>query len=217
MKRQRWNGICSKRKKVSLVMLALTGLLVLIGATGVAACPDVSAQDISLGEEIGVTVTHCVINMTGFNFHRVVITGPDGYYGEHRFQTPPGSHTFHSPSCFPTPTVAGEYVVTFQFGVKLWIWWLWDDDSMVQTTFTVSGGTPPTITCPGDITTVTDPGVCGAVVTWPATGAGDPEPTVTCTPASGSFFPQGTTTVTCTATNEFGSASCSFQLSLIHI
>jgi len=211
----------------------LVGLLILAGALFFSTCivlastTSVTAEDIHLGEELNVTATHNVVNMTsGWMRHRLIVDGPGTYHSEITFVTEPGSHTFTSPVDFPTPTDAGIYTVTFQYEGKMcfWIlgcWWsvdegttypVWTDTSVSTTAFTVTGGTPPTITCPGDITTVTDPGVCGAVVTWPVTGAGDPEPTVTCTPASGSFFPQGTTTVTCTATNEFGSASCSFQI-----
>ena len=46
-----------------------------------------------------------------------------------------------------------------------------------------------------------------AVVTYPlptATDVLDPNPTVKCTPASGSSFPQGQTTVTCTAKDSQG-------------
>ena len=35
----------------------------------------------------------------------------------------------------------------------------------------------------------------------------DPDPTVVCVPASGSFFPAGTTLVTCTATDAAGNES----------
>ena len=69
-----------------------------------------------------------------------------------------------------------------------------------------------TITCPINMTT-TATSVNGAVVTYPTptatTGA-----TVTCTPPSGSTFPIGVTTVTCTATNSAGSASCSFTVTI---
>ncbi|MCI0745878.1 MAG: HYR domain-containing protein, partial [Verrucomicrobia subdivision 3 bacterium] len=70
----------------------------------------------------------------------------------------------------------------------------------------------PTITCPINMTT-TAASINGAVVTYPAptatTGA-----TVTCMPPSGSTFPIGTTTVTCTAANSAGSASCSFTVTI---
>ncbi|WP_205174565.1 HYR domain-containing protein [Bacillus pakistanensis] len=63
-----------------------------------------------------------------------------------------------------------------------------------------------------DITVFNDPGRSGAF----------PEPTVSpgvtavCTPASGSFFPTGTTTVTCIATDAFGNTStCTFNVRVL--
>jgi len=73
---------------------------------------------------------------------------------------------------------------------------------------TVEDTTPPSITVPNDIPVEThDP--TGAVVTFTVTAddACDPHPTVTCTPASGSKFPVGTTTVTCKATDACGNVS----------
>jgi hypothetical protein len=53
---------------------------------------------------------------------------------------------------------------------------------------------PPEITCLADITQNTDPGLCLAVVTFAATATDDCEAVdVSCTPASGSVFPKGTT------------------------
>jgi Subtilase family/HYR domain len=73
---------------------------------------------------------------------------------------------------------------------------------------TVCGGC--TLTCPANITKSNDPNQCGAVVTYPApTGSGSCG-TITCSPASGSFFPKGTTTVTCSATG----ANCSFTVTI---
>jgi len=67
------------------------------------------------------------------------------------------------------------------------------NDVTVQT---CSGGTNVTYAPP------TATSSCGTAIT-----------NVTCTPPSGSFFPLGTTTVTCTATDAQGnSASCSFQV-----
>jgi len=71
---------------------------------------------------------------------------------------------------------------------------------------------PPTITCPIDMT-ATAPSVNGAVVTYPTPTATNGA-TVTCTPPSGSTFPVGMTTVTCTATNSAGSASCAFKVTI---
>lgn len=67
------------------------------------------------------------------------------------------------------------------------------------------------ITCPANITVSNDPNQCGAVVNYPApttSGCG----TTTCSPASGSFFPVGTTTVTCTTSD---GPSCAFTISVI--
>lgn len=76
--------------------------------------------------------------------------------------------------------------------------------------------TPPTITCPANITVNNTPGLCGANVTYPpATATGDPAPTITYSKASGTFFTVGTTTVTATATNSCGTVSCTFTVRVI--
>jgi hypothetical protein len=76
--------------------------------------------------------------------------------------------------------------------------------------------TPPTITCPANITVNNTPGLCGANVTYPpATATGDPAPTITYSKASGSFFIVGNTTVTATATNSCGTASCTFTVRVV--
>src|SRR6185295_11218531 len=67
-------------------------------------------------------------------------------------------------------------------------------------TVTVTDDQLPSITCPANITASNDPNQCGAVVTYPPPTITDNCPgtfTATCVPASGSFFPVGTTTVTC--------------------
>ncbi|TBX70019.1 HYR domain-containing protein [Flavobacterium silvisoli] len=70
---------------------------------------------------------------------------------------------------------------------------------------------PPSIECPADITVNATAGSCGANVTFAAaTASGDPTPVITYSHDSGSFFPVGLTTVTATATNANGSASCQF-------
>jgi hypothetical protein len=77
----------------------------------------------------------------------------------------------------------------------------------------------PVITCSPDITVMNDPGQCGAIVSFPTPTVSDECPlgfTVSCTPASGSFFPIGTTPVTCTVTDPCGgSASCSFTVTVV--
>jgi hypothetical protein len=77
--------------------------------------------------------------------------------------------------------------------------------------------TPPTIACPSNIFQPNDPGLCSAVVTFVATAmdvcSGPLTPT--CTPPSGTAFPKGPTTVTCTVSDFAGNpASCSFTVTV---
>ena len=105
-------------------------------------------------------------------------------------------------------------------------------DAMCSFTVTVNDNQPPAITCPANITQSTDPNLCSAVVTYPAPTVTDNCPCneartkkqrlsglgtcqVVCIPASGSTFPKGTTTVTCTATDVSGNqATCSFTVTV---
>jgi HYR domain/Kelch motif/Galactose oxidase, central domain len=76
---------------------------------------------------------------------------------------------------------------------------------------------PPTITTPGDLTVVAS-GLEGAVVnfTVSATDNIDANPELTCEPASGSTFPVGETTVTCTATDSSGNtATARFSVTVV--
>jgi hypothetical protein len=66
-----------------------------------------------------------------------------------------------------------------------------------------------TITCPANVTQSSDPNQCGAVVNYPAPTV-DGDCAVVCSPASGTVFPVGTTTVTCTS----GALSCSFTVTV---
>ncbi|MBI3949247.1 MAG: HYR domain-containing protein [Acidobacteria bacterium] len=75
--------------------------------------------------------------------------------------------------------------------------------------------TLPTISCPANVVTTTAPGQCSAVVNYPAPTANDncAVQSVACSPASGSTFPKGTTTVNCTVTDTSGNTkSCSFTV-----
>lgn len=78
---------------------------------------------------------------------------------------------------------------------------------------TVINAAPCTITCPANITVNNDSGLCGAEVNYPApTTTGNCGDAVTCTPAPGSFFPIGTTTVSCRT--EAG-PQCSFSVTVV--
>ncbi|MFY9554164.1 MAG: HYR domain-containing protein, partial [Blastocatellia bacterium] len=96
-------------------------------------------------------------------------------------------------------------------------------------TVTVNDTQAPSITCPANITTSTDPNQCSAVVNYPAPTvvencdmAASPKqkhilvpPIAMCTPASGSTFAKGTTTVTCTVSDTSGnSSSCTFTVTV---
>ncbi len=86
-------------------------------------------------------------------------------------------------------------------------------------TVTVNDTEPPVITCPAAVTAVTDQNACAnagcQVVNYTAPAATDncPGVAVVCNPPSGSCFPTGVTTVTCTATDASGNmASCMFAV-----
>lgn len=76
--------------------------------------------------------------------------------------------------------------------------------------------TPPTLTVPADaVLNATSP--AGAIFNFTATATDlqDPNPTVQCTPSSGSTFPAGTTQVLCVASDVSGnSTSASFQVTV---
>src|SRR5204862_67510 len=83
-------------------------------------------------------------------------------------------------------------------------------------TVTVLDNQPPQITCPANLTVNAAPGACSSSVTF-TVGATDncPGVTMSSSPASGSSFPVGTTTVTSTATDAHGnSATCSFTVTV---
>jgi hypothetical protein len=90
-------------------------------------------------------------------------------------------------------------------------------------TVTVTDNTPPTITCPANITqtaAATCPFASGTLVNYPAPVVSDNcgVSSTVCTPPSGTTFPVGTTTVTCTVMDTSGnSASCSFTVSVFNI
>src|SRR5262249_47476698 len=75
----------------------------------------------------------------------------------------------------------------------------------------IYNGNDCVLTCPANIIVNSDPNKCGAVVTSPAPTFTGTCGTITCTPASGSFFAVGTTTVTCTPAT---GATCSFTVTV---
>ncbi|HVG22436.1 MAG TPA: HYR domain-containing protein, partial [Blastocatellia bacterium] len=85
-------------------------------------------------------------------------------------------------------------------------------------TVTVNDTQPPSISCPANVTQSTDSNQCSAVVTYPNATATDNCPgvgTPACSPPSGSTFPKGTTTVSCSVSDASGnSANCSFTVTV---
>ena len=87
--------------------------------------------------------------------------------------------------------------------------------------FTVTVNPLPSIkvTCSTNVT-VTTTSANGAAVSYSssATGGCDGQPTLVCNPPSGSNFPIGTTTVTCTANNTCGeTAECTFTVTVVRL
>ena len=78
--------------------------------------------------------------------------------------------------------------------------------------------TPPAISCPSALTVwAGKESPHGAVVSFmvTATDDTDPAPAIACAPPSGSFFPWGTTLVTCSATDASGNtAQCAFPVTV---
>ncbi len=129
----------------------------------------------------------------------------------------------------PTPTdnCPGATVVcapasgtTFAIGTTTVTCTATDASSNIGTcsfTVTVNDTQSPTITCPADVTRTNDAGQCGAVVTYTTPTPTDncPGATVACQPASGTLFPVGTTTVTCTATDaSANTGTCTFTVTV---
>lgn len=86
-------------------------------------------------------------------------------------------------------------------------------------TITVRDGTPPVLDLPSDMRVGPTSGL-SAVVTYTATATDivDASVTPSCTPASGAAFPIGTSTVTCTATDDAGNTTTgSFKVTVEYL
>jgi hypothetical protein len=85
-------------------------------------------------------------------------------------------------------------------------------------TVTIADAQAPSLTCPANISKTTDANQCSAVVTYAAPVVADNCPGVgapLCLPASGSSFPKGVTTVTCTVKDASNLPSaCSFTVTV---
>ncbi|WP_085994307.1 HYR domain-containing protein [Oceanobacillus senegalensis] len=123
------------------------------------------------------------------------------------YSPPQPSVTLSEQQTFPVGSTLVTYTATNASG----------DTAECSFTVTVNDTEPPEITCPDDIVVNNDPGECGANVTYtePTVIDNCPNVTFSCTPASGSFFPVGTNTVACTATDAAGNTStCTFSVTV---
>jgi HYR domain-containing protein/IPT/TIG domain-containing protein/WD40 repeat protein len=121
-----------------------------------------------------------------------------------------------APSVFCAPSSGSD----FAFGVTSVSCTASDAAGNVSTCsfdVTVVDTTPPSVTCPSDATLECE-GPAGAVASFGASASDACESSVTpvCVPASGSTFPIGTTTVTCTASDSSSNVgSCSFAVHVV--
>ena len=106
----------------------------------------------------------------------------------------PGGGTFTTTQAFWASTSTGD--PTFSGCGSYWF------DLAFRLLNETADTTPPTLIVPSDMS-VDATGPNGAVVAYAVTAEDDldPTPSVTCTPASGSAFPIGDSTVSCTATD----------------
>ena len=152
----------------------------------------------------------CPANLTA-----VECTGADGAVVEFN---PTASDNCSAPTVICEPPSGS----TFPLGVTTVACTTTDDAGLTaECSFTVEvvDTTPPAIACPGDITAAQCTSPDGAVVDFHPTATDNcSAPTVVCAPPSGSTFPLGTTTVTCSATDSAGlTAECSFTVAVVDI
>jgi hypothetical protein len=91
------------------------------------------------------------------------------------------------------------------------------NEAICTATVRVTESTPPIISCPANIAVTATTGQLSTVVTYSTPTATDncSGAPVACVPASGSSFPIGITTVTCTATDAaLNQTSCSFRVAV---
>ena len=105
-------------------------------------------------------------------------------------------------------SIGSDAPATYPVGTTTVTWTATDAAGNAGTatqTVTVVDTTPPTVTVPADLTVSTsDPSGASVSYNASATDIVDGDLIPTCTPASGSLFPLGTTAVTCSATDSAG-------------
>ncbi|MCZ6796254.1 MAG: HYR domain-containing protein [Planctomycetota bacterium] len=117
-------------------------------------------------------------------------------------------------------TLTSEAPAAFPLGVAMVTWTATDEagnSSFCVQEVMVVDSTSPVVTCPENLS-VECASREGAVVEFQVTAGDDCDdsPTVVSTPASGTLFPVGTTTVTSTATDSSGNnAACTFDVTVV--
>jgi subtilisin-like proprotein convertase family protein len=151
---------------------------------------------------------------------------PSNYGTGDTFAVPAPPAPYQSPATAGTATFASVYNGKNPNGT--WSLYVVDDASgdlgnvsggwqiTLTTSAPVCCSEACTLTCPSDIVASNDPGLCGAVVGYPAFGVSGSCGVVAGNPPSGSFFPVGDTTVvgTGTSTSDGVVGSCSFMVTV---
>ncbi|MBI2301280.1 MAG: HYR domain-containing protein [Armatimonadetes bacterium] len=125
--------------------------------------------------------------------------------------------------CDADPAITDNAPAVFPLGTTTVTWTATDDAGNTSTdhqVVVVVDTTPPVLAgVPADIGGVEQTSAAGAVVTWAAptaTDVCDAAPGVKCSPASGSTFPLGATTVTVTASDASGNSStATFEVKVV--
>ncbi len=146
---------------------------------------------------------------------------PTNYGTGDGFPAPAPAAPYQSPGTAGTATFASVFNGTSANGT----WSLYVVDDAATDVGTMTGGwtlnittampvcntQSCTLTCPANIVVPADPSQAGAVVNYPAATATGACGVVGASPASGTFFPSGVTTVTVTGA---GGATCSFTVTV---
>jgi hypothetical protein len=225
---------------LAVVMLVLLPAVVFSSDADVTSVVDVatgeSTATIAAGQSEDVTITVSVTgNQVGtatFKIYRhwTLSGGSFDATNAIEFTVPPRAggdpaHTFSTTATvavaagqadgtFPLEVEAFDITNSNETGAKLKA-----RDSAAFTVIVPAAGpalTPPEITMAAD-TTATATSSSGAVVNFTCTASDENGPvTAVCTPASGTLFPLGTTTVGCSATNSAGPTTGSHQVKVIY-
>jgi HYR domain-containing protein/exosortase sorting signal-containing protein len=195
----------------AIILLALSALPLfaqpVITSAGATIISESGPANLAIDPDETVTVSFCVQNAGTTNTINLVgtlqatgnVTSPSGpqNYGVVVASGPPVCRNFTF-----TAGSSNQTAATIQFQ---------DGASDLGDVIYQFGPCP--LTCPANITVSNDPNQCGAVVNYPApTQPGACSGTIAASPASGSFFPVGTTSVTATSTS---GGSCNFTITVV--